>query len=295
ALHRGGGGLDLALVLGLELRIRLRRQVVQERVVGDVAHVLLHHRRQVRLPGGVVVLGRGGQLPDLGGLVGHRLFLATAGQQHRGRRQAAEQERAHRRVHQETHPFVRKNHLQPCSCRAAVRAAATAGVANPDTSPPRRAISRTSDEERKRLCAAGVRNPDPAPPRRATSRTSDEEMKLYCSAGVRNRVSTSGIRWRFMLAIWNSYSKSDTARRPRSSTPAPTSRMKCASSVSNPQTSTFGCPESASRASLTRSSSGSVGPLAWLAATPTITFSNSGAARSTRSMWPLVIGSKVPG
>src|SRR5690606_1602881 len=267
ALHRGGGGLDLALVLGLELRIRLRRQVVQERVVGDVAHVLLHHRRQVRLPGGVVVLGRGGQLPDLGGLVGHRLFLATAGQQQRGRRQAGEQERAHRLVHQQTLPFVRKNHLEPCSCRAAFRAAATAGVTNPDTSPPRRAISRTSDEK----------------------------MKLYCSAGVRNRVSTSGIRWRFMLAIWNSYSKSDTARRPRSSTPAPTSRTKCASSVSNPRTSTFGCPESASRASLTRSSSGSVGPLAWLAATPTITFSNSGAARSTRSMWPLVIGSKVPG
>ena len=32
-----------------------------------------------------------------------------------------------------------------------------------------------------------------------------------------------------------------------------------------------------------------------LAATPTTMRSNSGAARSTRSMWPQVIGSKVPG
>ena len=120
-------------------------------------------------------------------------------------------------------------------------------------------------------------------------------MKLYCSAGVRNRVSTSGIRWRFMLAIWNSYSKSDTARRPRSSTPAPTSRTKWASSESNPVTSTCLCPARAWRARSTRSDSGRVGPLDGLAAMPTITFSNSGAARATRSIWPLVIGSKVPG
>src|SRR5690606_13104524 len=61
--------------------------------------------------------------------------------------------------------------------------------------------------------AAGTK-PETSPPRREISRTSDEEMKPYCSAGVRNRVSTSGMRWRFMLAIWNSYSKSETARSP---------------------------------------------------------------------------------
>src|SRR5690606_12039512 len=259
--------LDLALVLGLELRVGLRREVVQERVVGDVAHVLLHDLRQVGLPAGVVVAGRGGQPLRLGGLVGHRLFLAAAGcQQQRRGRQAGEQEHAHRLVHCWILPLSR-SHSEPSPRRAAFSAAATAGVTKPETSPPRRAISRTSDEE----------------------------MKLYCSAGVRNRVSTSGIRWRFMLAIWNSYSKSDTARSQLSRNPAPTSPTKCATSESKPRTSTFGCPASASRASFTRSSSDSVGPLAWLAATPTITFSNSGAARSTRSMWPLVIGSKVPG
>ena len=91
-------------------------------------------------------------------------------------------------------------------CHCACNAAATAGGTKPETSPPRREISRTSEEE----------------------------MKPYCSAGVRNSVSTSGIRWRFMLASWNSYSKSDTARRPRSSTPPPTSSTKCASRLSKP-------------------------------------------------------------
>ena len=120
-------------------------------------------------------------------------------------------------------------------------------------------------------------------------------MKLCCSDGVRNKVSTSGIRWRFMLAIWNSYSKSDTARRPRSRMPPCTERTKCASKVSKPTTSTLSCCANASRASSTRSSSGSVGPLEGLCATPTTTFSNNGAARCTRSMWPLVMGSNVPG
>jgi hypothetical protein len=42
-----------------------------------------------------------------------------------------------------------------------------------------------------------------------------EETKLNRSVGVRNTVSTSSERWRFMVASWNSNSKSDTARRPR--------------------------------------------------------------------------------
>ncbi len=98
-----------------------------------------------------------------------------------------------------------------------------------------------------------------------------------------------------MLAIWNSYSKSDTARSPRSSTPAPMLRTKSASRPSKPRTSTFENCDSASRASDTRNSSGSAGPLAGLSATPTTSRSNSGAARPTRSTCPLVTGSKVPG
>src|SRR5690606_36763415 len=103
--------------------------------------------------------------------------------------------------------------------------------------------------------------PDTSPPSRAISRTSEDEMKLCCSEGVRNRVSTSAITCRFMLAIWNSYSKSDTARSPRNRTPPCTDRTKCASSVSKPTTSTLSCCLSPSRASSTRRSNGSVGPL----------------------------------
>src|SRR3546814_3099723 len=66
------------------------------------------------------------------------------------------------------------------------------------------------------LSTAAGTNAETSPPRREISRTSEDEMKPYCSAGVRNSVSTSGIRCRFMLASWNSYSKSDTARSPRS-------------------------------------------------------------------------------
>src|SRR6201991_4563655 len=43
-------------------------------------------------------------------------------------------------------------------------------------------------------CTAGCTKPEMSPPRRPISRTSEEEMKLYCSAGVRNNVSACGIR-----------------------------------------------------------------------------------------------------
>src|SRR5690606_38795670 len=226
-----------------------------------------HNCRQVGLPCRIVVLGRCAEGLLLGRRVGHRHLVLARRQQQRRHQHAGERQGARGLVHVEP-PVVLKCHSETASPRlASRRAAATAGVTKPETSPPNRAISRTSEDE----------------------------MKLCCSAGVRNKVSTSGIRWRFMLAIWNSYSKSDTARRPRSSTPAPTSRTKYASSESKPRTSTCGCAASAWRARSTRNSSGNVGPLDWLAATTTIRRSNIGAARSTRSMWPLVIGSKVPG
>ena len=43
---------------------------------------------------------------------------------------------------------------------------------------------------------------------------------MYCSAGIMNTVSISGPSRRFISAICNSYSKSDTARRPRTITDA---------------------------------------------------------------------------
>ena len=48
-----------------------------------------------------------------------------------------------------------------------------------------------------------------------TSLISRELRYVYCSAGIMNTVSSVGSRWRFISAIWNSYSKSDTARSPR--------------------------------------------------------------------------------
>ena len=44
-----------------------------------------------------------------------------------------------------------------------------------------------------------------------------------------NTVSTRGLRRRFISAIWNSYSKSETARRPRTTARAPTWSMKSTS------------------------------------------------------------------
>ncbi len=43
-----------------------------------------------------------------------------------------------------------------------------------------------------------------SPPRVAISRTRVLLMNMYCALGVRKMVSTSGIRWRFMPASWNS-------------------------------------------------------------------------------------------
>src|SRR3546814_676352 len=92
------------------------------------------------------------------------------------------------------------------------------------------------------LSTAAGTNAETSPPRREISRTSEDEMKPYCSAGVRNSVSTSGIRCRFMLASWNSYSKSDTARSPRSRIPPPTSATKFPSTQTKPPPPTTTMP-----------------------------------------------------
>src|SRR4029077_14416700 len=85
---------------------------------------------------------------------------------------------------------------------------------------------------------AGWTRLDTSPPKRATSRTRLELRYVRSKAGTRNTVSTPGARLRFISAIWNSYSKSLTARRPRTISVAPAARTKSASRPSNGRTST---------------------------------------------------------
>src|SRR6185503_19249743 len=98
-----------------------------------------------------------------------------------------------------------------------------------------------------------------------------------------------------MPASWNSYSKSDTARSPRSTTRARCLRTNSVRSPENPTTSTFFMSPSTSRAIAMRSSSVKNGCFALLSAIASTTLSKSVAARRTRSSWPRVSGSNVPG
>ena len=91
-----------------------------------------------------------------------------------------------------------------------------------------------------------------------------------------------GARLRFMSAIWNSYSKSLTARRPRTITVAPTAQAKSASSPSNDRTSTL-ASSTACRINATRSSRVKSGCFATFTATATITRSAKVRARRMRS------------
>src|SRR5438552_10984840 len=52
-------------------------------------------------------------------------------------------------------------------------------------------------------------------PKLATSLIRRDAIYVYFSCGIRNTVSTVDRSLRVMSAIWNSYSKSDTARMPR--------------------------------------------------------------------------------
>ena len=73
---------------------------------------------------------------------------------------------------------------------------------------------------------AGGTYSETSPPRRATSRTREALRKVYWLSGAMNSVSTSGHSDRFICAIWNSYSKSLTARSPRTRMRAPRDRAK---------------------------------------------------------------------
>ena len=61
-------------------------------------------------------------------------------------------------------------------------------------------------------------SPCTRPPSEKTSLISRELMYVYCSAGIMKTVSILPFSRRFISAIWNSYSKSDTARSPRTIT-----------------------------------------------------------------------------
>src|SRR6185369_5828878 len=143
-----------------------------------------------------------------------------------------------------------------------------------------------------RLAVVGWTNSEMSPPSTAISRTIVADRNRYLSDGVRNSVSTPGASLRFMPASWNSYSKSETARKPRRITLQEFSFTNSDSSPLKPDTFTFLYGFSTSLASFTRSSSEKNGRFAWLWATPTITSSKSFDARWMRSSCPLVIGSK---
>src|SRR5678809_134160 len=82
---------------------------------------------------------------------------------------------------------------------------------------------------RNALATAGWTKPDTSPPKRATSRTMLALMYVVSRLGTMNTVSSPGARWRFISAIWYSYSKSLTARRPRITTLAFTLRANSTS------------------------------------------------------------------
>src|SRR5690606_36172546 len=79
-------------------------------------------------------------------------------------------------------------------------------------------------------CTIGCTSPSRLPPKRAASRTREEERYVMSTAGTRKTVSRSRFNRRFISAIWNSYSKWLTARSPRTTMRAPRSRAKSASS-----------------------------------------------------------------
>ena len=115
-------------------------------------------------------------------------------------------------------------------------------------------------------------------------------------SAIRKTVSMSGLRRWFIAVIWNSYSKSATARRPRTMMPASSSSAKCINRVENGRTSTFEPSWATSARTIsTLWSVVNIGPFSSLRATPMISRSTSFTARPMMSICPLVTGSKVPG
>src|SRR3954468_13877148 len=147
---------------------------------------------------------------------------------------------------------------------------------------------------RRAAATAGCTRSPISPPNRATSRTRLALMYVVSSDGTMKTVSRPADRWRFMRAIWYSYSKSLTARSPRINTFAPTSRAKSTSSPLNWRTSTRALLFTAARINSTRSPAVNRGCFDTLVATATTSLSTNSRLRETRSSCPRVIGSKLP-
>ena len=120
-------------------------------------------------------------------------------------------------------------------------------------------------------------------------------MKPFFVRVGRKTVSTSGQRSAFAWAICSSYSKSVAARRPRTMTRALLLRQKSMSRPSNDSTRhvvQIGCDtrrDDASRSSIEKS-----GLRVGCTPMATMTSLKSADARSMRSRWPSVGGSKLP-
>ena len=107
------------------------------------------------------------------------------------------------------------------------------------------------------------------------------------SLGVKKILSISGARLLFMVASWNSYSKSATALKPLIIAIALLSLAKSTVSFFEyPKTSILGLSLKISEISSILSSTLNKGFLDWLSATPRMTLSNNAAALSTISICP---------
>src|SRR5262249_30053036 len=147
---------------------------------------------------------------------------------------------------------------------------------------------------RRRSTSSGT-SPWTRPPCRATSFTRVEFRYVNSWLGIRNAISTPGANLRFMSAIWNSNSKSLTARRPRMMTWAPMRRAQSTSRTVNWIADAPGRPSLAHSIISIRSSGVNRLDLTGFCATAITTRSNRAVARRARSRWPLVNGSKLPG
>ncbi len=133
------------------------------------------------------------------------------------------------------------------------------------------------------------------PPSMKTSLTRLELRKENSWLGIMNRVSISGASLRFMRAIWNSYSKSEMALRPRMTVLVP---LALANSTRRPlkdTTSTSLRPSKICRIMATLSLVVNRGSFLGFSRTATRIRSKIFSPRWMISTCPLVMGSKEPG
>src|SRR6266545_6702820 len=110
-----------------------------------------------------------------------------------------------------------------------------------------------------------------------------------------NTVSTVWRSFRFMSAIWNSYSKSETARNPRTMQWACSRSTRSMVRPSNDVMRMRSMPAVHSSISSRRSLTVKSGAFEGLATTATMSSSKTRRLRSMRSRCPLCMGSNIPG